>query len=445
MSTARELGDALAGAFLAGVWNEERLVARGAQCLASRPRWLRPVARRVLEAYRAPPLDRPRELGGFVAALVAALPASAARPRVVRRFTVPVRMVRRPFPGAPRLDGVADLAALLGEDVGHLLWLADARGLERTERREALRHYRYRWRRRDDGRVRVLEAPKDRLKAAQRTLLDELLVRVPPHDAAHGFVRGRSALSHASAHVGRRVVVGFDLEDFFAAVPAGRVFATYRTAGYPEPVAHALTALATNVVPAHVRAALPRPRRADRIGAHHRLGRRLAVPHLPQGAPTSPALANLAAHGLDRRLAALAAAFGGATYTTYADDHAFSGGPEQLRRAPDLRAAVAEVVAGEGFALNRAKSRLMTDAGRQRVCGIVVNARPNVARREYDRLKALLHAAALDGPGDHDRDRVVGQVAWVAALHPGHGAKLRERLQRIEWPDRDEPGAGRGS
>ena len=40
----------------------------------------------------------------------------------------------------------------------------------------------------------------------------------------------------------------------------------------------------------------------------------------------------------------------------------------------------------------------MGRGSRQTVTGVVVNVRPNVPRAEYDRLKAILHRAAHDGP-----------------------------------------------
>jgi O-acetyl-ADP-ribose deacetylase (regulator of RNase III) len=55
---------------------------------------------------------------------------------------------------------------------------------------------------------------------------------------------------------------------------------------------------------------LPQPDDLRLVSARARLLGRLAQPHLPQGAPTSPALANLSAFGLDRRLSALAARTG---------------------------------------------------------------------------------------------------------------------------------------
>src|SRR4029079_14592572 len=132
-------------------------------------------------------------------------------------------------------------------------------------------------------------------------------------------------------------------------------YGLFRAAGYPEEVAADLTGLVTNVVPAATWAAAPAPRDPPALAPHHRLGRRLATPHLPQGAPTSPALANLCAYRLDCRLAGLADAFA-ASYSRYAYDLAFSGGRKLNSRAPALRRAVAAIVADEGFRLNPRKS-----------------------------------------------------------------------------------------
>jgi hypothetical protein len=281
----------------------------------------------------------------------------------------------------------------------------------------------------------VLEAPKPRLKALQRRVLHEILDWIPAHDAAHGFVRGRSARTHAARHSGREVVVRLDLEDCFAHVAAGRVYGIFRAAGYPEAVAHVLTGLCTNVVPVDTWAAVPHPRTPAAIAAHHRLGRRLATPHLPQGAPASPALANLCAFGLDRRVAALAVALD-ARYSRYADDLVLSG--DGRLRAPWIRSRVAAIAADEGFAVNAAKTNLTTRAGRQRVAGIVVNAHPNLARPEYDRLKAVVHDAERHGLEAANRagepafrEHLRGRIAWLESLHPGRGARLRERFERL--------------
>jgi RNA-directed DNA polymerase len=343
------------------------------------------------------------------------------------------QMARAPWP-VPEIPSPGELAAWLGEGDAQLAWLADVRGLERTVADRRLRHYTYTWRPRPGAPPRLIEAPKHRLKTIQRRILHDILDHLPAHDAAHGFVRGRSARTHAALHVGRAVVLRLDLEDFFASVGPSRVYGTFRTAGYPEAVAHLLTALCVNVIPRAEWDALPRPPVHD--PRHHRLGRRLATPHLPQGAPTSPALASLAAFGLDTRLAGLARALG-VTYSRYADDLTFSGD-----RVPTalLRTAVAQIAREERFRVGHDKTRVRTRAARQLVCGCVVNERLNVPRPEYDRLKAILHDAAARGPqaanraGVPDfRGHLAGRIAWVASLHPDRGRRLRERFAAIEW------------
>jgi RNA-directed DNA polymerase len=437
MARRADIASALAAAYLAGTWTEDALVRRSAAVLAPRPRWLRSVTREVLASYPRPPADRPRELARFVALALAAR-RSRSSVRIVRVPPVHPAMGRTPWP-VPVLETAGELAAWLGLTPERLAWLADVRALERVVADERLRRYGYATVPRRDGRPRVIERPKPRLKAVQRQLLDELLLWIPVHDAAHGFVRGRSARTHAALHTGQAIVLAFDLEDCFASVRAGRIYGVLRTAGYPEGVAHVVTGLCTNTVPPAVWGAIPRPSEPWRIPAHHRLGRRLATPHLPQGAPTSPALANLCAFGLDRRLTALAARFE-ATYSRYADDLVLSGGPLLRRAADTVAAAVADVAREEGFHVNETKRRMATRAGRQRVCGIVVNERPNLARHEYDRLKAVLHDAALHGPAAANRAGVgdlrahlQGRVAWLESLNPARGARLRERLDAIDW------------
>jgi hypothetical protein len=435
------LARCLAYAFLAGAWDEPGLLRRGGEALDRGPAWLHFVVREVLAAYHRPPLDRPRELTAFISVVLDDAPRSDPlpdAPRAIRWFTPEPAMGRRrwPVPDLPSLHAVAEFLQLTD---GDLAWLADVRGLERSAPDERLRNYRYTWLARGERPPRVIESPKSRLKAAQRVVLHEILDWIPAHASAHGFTRGRSALTHAAAHVSQRVVMRVDLEDFFASIAAARVYGILRTAGYPEAVAHLLTALTTNVVASAAWASVPRPREAAQIAAHHRLGRRLATPHLPQGAPTSPALANLAAFGLDRRLAGLASALG-ARYTRYADDLTLSGGGLLLARAGDVRRLIARIATEEGFAVNEGKSTLMTRAGRQRVCGIVVNEHRNVARGEYDRLKAILHNAAREGPASQNRAGVpnfrahlLGRIGWVESVNLARGAKLRERFGRIGW------------
>jgi RNA-directed DNA polymerase len=127
-------------------------------------------------------------------------------------------------------------------------------------------------------------------------------------------------------------------------------------------------------------------------------------------------------------------------YSRYADDLTFSGPTPSRSQGEQLQELIAKIAREEGFAVNPDKSALRTAAGRQQVCGVVVNVRPNVTRGEYDRLKAILHNAARRGPDSQNRTGVAdleahlrGRVAWVASLNPDHGEKLRRRFAEIDW------------
>lgn len=431
-----DLARALAAGFLAGDWSEPAMVQRGSVVLAGRPAWLAPLVRQTVRLYPRPPLDRPRELASLIATRPAAAKAGGARP-----WTQPVaatRMILNPW-RLPVLDGLDDVAAFLGIDDAELGWFADPRRWARGTSEPRLQHYRVSHRVAASGSIRVLEAPKWRLKVLQRRLLDGLVARVPLHDAARGFRPGGSVRAYAAPHAGRPVVVRLDLESFFASVTVARVYGVWRTAGYPESVAHCLAGLMTSVLPRSAWRAVPRPTQPGLLDAHWRLGRRLAAPHLPQGAPTSPALANLAAYRLDLRLSALASAWGG-RYTRYADDLAFSGDRSWGTGTSRLIDAIGGIVREEGFRLHPRKTALMPRAGRQTLGGLVVNQRPHVARAEVDTLRAILHNCHRHGPGGQNREghpafeeHLRGRIAWVAHHDPARGARLQAVHDAIDW------------
>ena len=434
---------ALAAAFLAGQWDPPAMGRRGKRILQDRRRWVTDLARTVRHAYPERPADRPRELAAFIAA------CPEFRAAVERRegspwpipfvLPYPVEMVAPRF-GVPVIHDPPALAAWLGLTLPHLDWFADRFSFETRVTAQRLRHYRRSWIRKADGSGRLLEAPKRELKDMQRMILHGILDRIPPHPAAHGFTRGRSALTGARLHTDRDVVMRFDLESFFTAVTAGRVYGIFRTAGYPEPVAHYLAGLSTTTTPPWVRRQAPPAPSSDAVERRRRMLQALAFPHLAQGSPTSPALANLAARGLDRRLAGLAGRFG-ATYTRYADDLTFSSDRALLRHAGRIVTLVEDIATDEGFRLNDRKTRVHRRAQRQLVTGLVVNDRPNVTRADYDRLRAVLHDAARHGPNAANRRRhtnfrahLLGRIAWAGADNAGRAEKLRTAFAAIEWP-----------
>lgn len=335
----------------------------------------------------------------------------------------------------PPIVNAGELADWLGVTTPELDWFADLRALESKSNPGRLRHYYYRPLTKRYGQVRLIEAPKTRLKEIQRRILKSILVRIPPHHAAHGFCAGRSIRTFATPHVGKTVVLKIDLQDFFPSISAARIRAVFRVVGYPEGVADLLTGLCTNATPDDVwQVAQARSRLVLR-----EVCGRYSRPHLPQGAPTSPSLANLCAYRMDCRLSGLARS-AGAVYTRYADDLVFSGDEDFLRAARRFHVHVCATVMEEGFSVHHRKTRIMQQGVRQRVAGVVVNDRLNVPREDFDRLKATLTNCIRFGPQGQNRDglegyrqHLNGRVSFVESLIPAKGQRLRSLYDRIEW------------
>ena len=440
--STQTLACTLATAFLgAETWSKPAMIDAGAHALGARRRWLGPLAAAILAGYPRAPTDAPRELAAHITGCSAfsnAVEAATSRgaPIAIAHHPVTSPRVRTAPAALPRLDTLGDLAARLQLTPGELDWFADTGHWNRRARPGPLHHYRYEWRARPGRTPRLLEVPDTRLRSLQRTLLNDLLGLIATHASAHGFVPGRSAVTGAARHTGAAVVINLDLTTFFASVTAASIYGTLRRAGFPEAVAYALTGLCTHAVPPRVIAAMPPGGDPVERAA---LRRALAASHLPQGAPSSPVLANLAIRRLDTRLSGWADATE-ATYTRYADDLTFSGGSDLYRRTNAFVHGVTRIVTAEGHSVNPHKTRVRPASVRQSVTGIVVNDHPNLRRVDADRLKAILHNCAAHGPDDQNRGghtdfraHLLGRISWVEQLNPQRGARLRASFARIRW------------
>ena len=260
--------------------------------------------------------------------------------------------------------------------------------------------------------------------------------RIPAHPATHGFVKGRSIKTFVAPHVGKRVVLRMDLRDFFPNFRAARIEAFFRTMGYPEAVADLLAGMSTTATPRDVWQGIKPTGDPVRFWETRSLYGRS---HLPQGAPTSPALANLCSYRMDCRLTGLAKS-AGVDYTRYADDLAFSGDQAFEKKVERFSLHVAAIAMEEGFALNHRKTRIMRHSVRQRLTGIVTNHHPNTPRKNFDRLKAILTNCIRQGPESQNREahpsfraHLDGRVSFVEMVNPEKGKRLRRLFDQVRW------------
>lgn len=262
------------------------------------------------------------------------------------------------------LSAVARFIGIRPKQLGYLL-----RG-----RRELDRYREFEIPKRRGG-VRKLMAPREDLKAIQRSLAQKLDKVYRRRTTVHGFLRRRSIVTNANRHVRRRYVFNLDLQDFFPTINFGRVRGLFLKLGTPEAGATVLAQLCCHE------------------GA------------LPQGAPTSPVVSNMVCARLDRQLGELARDHQ-CVYTRYADDITFSrmrtAFPREIGYLDDEGNAFAGepllgIIDDNGFSVNEGKVWLFNNKHRQSVTGLTVNAKCNVPRTFVRQVRAMIHAWAKYG------------------------------------------------
>jgi RNA-directed DNA polymerase len=248
--------------------------------------------------------------------------------------------------------------------------------------------------RKKSGGYRAISNPISALKRTQRWILRQILDRLKTTSACYGFAPRSNLRDHAKQHLNARAVLTLDIENFFPSISIAQVVRVFRAAGYSSTGAWILARLCT----------------LD--GA------------LPQGAPSSPSLANLVCFRMDRRLDEFARCRG-FTYTRYADDLTFSSNSMGL--LAKSRPFIAHIINDSGFRLNQRKTRLVGPRGRRRVTGLVLAqaqiesgrliapAQVGIGRRRLRELRARIHNAQI---GDDDLSAIQGWLDLVSDIDP---------------------------
>jgi retron-type reverse transcriptase len=327
-----------------------------------------------------------------------------------RKAAAPSRAVAE-LPKLPNVAAVAKLVGLEPDDLPSLMRAGTGSGSGYVEFEIP----------KAKGGTRRIAAPRAKLRKVQRTILDHILAKVPQHDASHGFIAGRSTVTNAKPHEGAAIVVKLDLKDFFPTVHYRRVKGVFVQLGYSAPVAGLLAGLTTY-----------RPRLASGVVVWPGV--------LPQGAPTSPALANLCCRRMDARLAKLADKYG-ARYTRYADDLTFS-----FAKQPDVALGrflwwVDGICHAEGFNERPDKRRILRNKHQQRVTGLVVNAGVHVPRADRKRFRAILHNCEKTGLAEQAKTAnktvaelaayLAGFAAYVQMVEPALGKRFGAQVEAI--------------
>ena len=253
--------------------------------------------------------------------------------------------------------------------------------------------------------VRVIRVPSPDLKRVQQFILANCLPR-PASVISHAYTRGTGILDAAACHQGARSVIMLDLSRFFDSVDSVSIYHIFLNLGYPELLSLELSLLCT--YGGHVGIEI-------NGGKHPYVtqGRRF----LPQGAPSSGMLSNLALEDLDLSMQQLFR--DGFSVTRYADDITISTS-EVLSRdeCNALIRRVGELCRERGFSLNPSKTKVLLNKQSYRILGLSVSSNGVGLTRPYKRgFESEVRAISTHGLAAHAAHKgYQSQLDYIAHL-----------------------------
>lgn len=291
-------------------------------------------------------------------------------------------------------------------------------------------------------RYRTICVPEPRLMRVQRWIAQNILQVTPSHHASFAFTKHRNLRDAAKKHVNAKWLVKMDVRQFFESIPEAAVYRVFRTFGYGALLSFQMARICTRRPVHHHRDT------RDLLGRGGRGPYRShAAGHLPQGAPSSPMLANRAVEVLDRRLERIAMNAGW-SYTRYADDLAFSRASDADRGEAMKLVKLAEMsLQLNGLTIHRQKTSITSPGGRKVLLGMLIDRgepklpksfRNNVETHLYALLHPMIGAekhctargfSSLIGMRRH----IMGLIAHAHQVDERYAATLYAKANLVNW------------
>lgn len=249
-----------------------------------------------------------------------------------------------------------------------------------------------------DGSMRVIAQPSRELKAIQAWILRNILNKLSSSDNCKGFELGCSILDNAAPHVGANFILNLDLKDFFPSIKATKVYSIFSSIGYSKSVAAILTNLT------------------------------VVDGRLPQGAPTSPKLANLICLKLDARIQGYAGPRG-LIYTRYADDISISA--QTIKKTMNARSILEQIISSEGLQINRKKTAIQGTMRRKEITGLILSSnRVGIGREAFREMRAQIFSLFTDELGEFAK--INGILSYVYSVDKTSCRRLWHYIDKLE-------------
>lgn len=244
--------------------------------------------------------------------------------------------------------------------------------------------------------LRYLNEPSPILKSIQKRILKNVLEEKMISKCAYAYKKGLSTILNAKSHVGCKVILKLDIENFFDNIKFYKVYnSCFNENLYPKKLGMLLTNLC------------------------------VYNGKLPQGSPTSGYISNIVLRNFDCNIDAYCKDKN-INYTRYSDDMTFSGDFD-IRK---LIKFVNELLYKEGFRLNKSKIKVVLNTTRQQVTGIVVNEKINLSKNYKRKIRQEVYYVLKYGVKSHIKKRninlscnrylsvLLGKINYVLTVNP---------------------------
>ncbi|MBG1199874.1 RNA-directed DNA polymerase [Staphylococcus aureus] len=256
---------------------------------------------------------------------------------------------------------------------------------------------------------RELMIPNMALKNIQRWILDNVLYRRQVHKCATGFVPRKSIVNNVIPHVGQKYILKMDIENFFPSITFKQVRKIFSEMGYKFELATALANLCT------------------------------VNNQLPQGAPTSPYIANIIFYNIDKRIFSYCQK-NNLRYTRYADDITISGS----NKVSFSKEIIREIVNQYNFRINESKTIMFKPGDRKKVTGIIVNEKISVPKTLIREVRKQIYFVNKFGLEEHlirnnyslDYEQqfimsIYGKISFIKMIDFKKGVSLQKKFNEV--------------
>ncbi len=332
------------------------------------------------------------------------------------------------------LDGKG-LPVIFDQEHLALLLMTDRRTLNKFIM-DVSGHYKYFAIRKRKGGLRRIMAPYGDLRDIQIWIKVNILDKIEQPKYVTAFAKGRSTAKNARIHEGKKYILKVDIANFFESINVRFVYQAFCRIGYEKGVSSWLANLCTSRLDDFKYDQLKEQKEVQILFDELKLKKE---PFLIQGAPTSPALANIICQRMDRRIMGLANKLG-FNYSRYADDMTFSA--DDMVNLPKV-GLIKRIVESEGFHLKDEKTELLHVGNRQIVTGLLIDKRVRVPGRYKRDIKRHIHFCLKYGGREHfsriapglafGKEWLNGRIQYVNSVEPETAKKLWSDFNKIDW------------